>query len=90
MYLQDAVTAAALLNVEESEWHTEGGYPAFDFPAEKIAAFDRRLTLCGYSVRIVPLTSSGAPVRRTRAEVVSIAEARDQSGLRIRKPEGAA
>ena len=90
MYLQDAVTAAALLEVEDAEWHTEGGYPAFEFPAEKIAAFERRLTLCGYSVRIVPMTTSGTEVRaHSRAEVIDIARGRDQV-TPARRPEGAA
>lgn len=29
MYLQDAVTAAAILEVDASEWFTERGYPIF-------------------------------------------------------------
>ena len=89
MYLQDAVTALGILGVDETEWHTEDGYPVFEFGAEKIAEFARRLTSCGYSVHILQVASrTNAGNLRTRAEVVSIATARPQERT-VSRPEGA-
>lgn len=82
MYLQDAVTALGILGLEDAEWHTEDGYPAFEFAAEKIADFARLLTSCGYSVRVVQMAgrkNAGRSIDlRTRGEVVCIATAKAQ------------
>jgi hypothetical protein len=54
MYLQDAVTALGILDVDPAEWHPEGGYPAFCFGKERVENFNQRLAACGYAVRIIP------------------------------------
>ena len=87
MILRDAITALGILEIEEGEWHVEDGYPAFEFAAEKIAYFARRLTLAGYNVRVVqaPIPRTGRSIgMRARGRVVSIGAARPQVG-----PEGA-
>ena len=78
MYLQDAVTAIGILDVDPSGWRTDGGYPALCFDTERIAEYSKRLTACGYAVRILERaelqerSTSTAP----RAEVIDIASAR--------------
>jgi hypothetical protein len=76
MYLQDAVTAAGILEIEPSEWQTEGGYPAFCFHSERVQEYAGKLTSAGYAVQVLepaeqireqPTESGG------RAEVISIA-----------------
>ena len=50
MYLQDAVTGLGILDVDPSEWHIDGGFPAFQFAPEKIDDYSRRLRAAGYIV----------------------------------------
>jgi hypothetical protein len=89
MYLHDAVTALGILGAEEAEWHTAEGYPVFEFGGERIAEFARRLTLCGYSVRVLQMAGKKeAADLRTRAEVVNIATARPQVRT-VNRPEEA-
>jgi hypothetical protein len=79
MIMRDAITALGIFEVQKSEWHTEDGYPAFEFAAEKISYYARLLTQTGYNVRVVQVASrpAGGSFRiRTRGEVVSIAIAR--------------
>ncbi len=78
MYLQDAVTAVGILDVDPSEWHTEGGYPAFHFDARSVEEYSRRLTACGYAVRVVKLAGHGAETAENavRAEVIDISARR--------------
>ncbi len=76
-YLQDAITAAAVLEVDPSEWITERGFPVFMFSLAKIGEVERRLSMCGYTVHVVE-TAGGQKKRskQRRAPVVSIACAR--------------
>lgn len=81
MYLQDAVTAIGVLDVDPSEWQTEGGYPALCFDAKRVPEYESRLRACGYAVRVGDLrdrpaesTSTKAP----RAQVIDIARARSR------------
>src|ERR1017187_5362963 len=78
MYLQDAVTGVGILDVDPSGWHVEDGYPAFHFDAKSVEEYSRRLTACGYAVRVVELAGHGAggAGNATRAEVIDIASAR--------------
>lgn len=78
MYLQDAVTALGILDVDPSMWHTEDGYPAFHFDPERVQEYCRRLSACGYAVRIIePEGRAERPTGRAAgAAVVDIASAR--------------
>ena len=78
MLMADAVTALGILDVDPSEWHVEGGYPAFQFSPERVREYSRRLTQCGYRVHIVGAPEmAGQNVEKTRrAEVVEITSAR--------------
>ena len=77
MYLQDAVTAAAVLPVDASEWHTERGFPAFIFDAARIDEIRQRLDGSGYTVRVLHSTAEQKrSVKRRRAPVVDIGSAR--------------
>jgi hypothetical protein len=53
MFLQDAVTALGALDVDISEWHTEGGYPVFVFPPERVGEIRHWLGIYGYTVHIL-------------------------------------
>ena len=77
-YLQDAVTACGILDVDPSGWHTEDGYPAFHFNSERVEEYSQRLAACGYTVRLVEpearcKTTAGSAAR---AAVIDIASAR--------------
>jgi hypothetical protein len=77
MYLQDAVTAIGILEVDPSGWHTEGGYPFLEFESSRVTEYGQRLTASGYSVRIVKRDGQGsAGSGPPRAQVVDIASAR--------------
>jgi hypothetical protein len=78
MYLQDAITALGILDVDPSGWHAKDGYPAFYFDAERVCEFSQRLAACGYAVRVLePANPSGRiGARAARAEVIDIASAR--------------
>jgi hypothetical protein len=79
MYLQDAITAVGIFDVDPSGWHAEDGYPAFHFDARDVEEYSRRLTACGYTVRVVALAGNGAETAGNtarRAEVVEISSAR--------------
>jgi hypothetical protein len=78
MYLQDAVTALGILEIDPSDWHAEWGYPAFRFDSEKITEYSRRLAACGYGVKILEPTehSERTAGSSARAEVIDIGSAR--------------
>jgi hypothetical protein len=79
LYLQDAVTAAAILEVGASEWHTERGYPAYFFDPQRIGEIQHRLGVCGYTVHCLePAGQQKQPRKRKQAPVVSIACARER------------
>jgi len=86
MYLQDAITAAALLQVDASEWHTERGFPAFVFDRARIGEISHRLGICGYHVHVLEpaTTASKSPKRKRSAAVVSIAGARREAQEKVR------
>lgn len=87
MYLQDAITAAAVLPVVGAlEWHTERGFPVFIFEAGRIDEIRHRLDRCGYRVCVLdPTAKQKRPSKRRRAPVVSIALARGtQKGRRTK------
>jgi hypothetical protein len=77
-YLADAVTACGILDIDPSGWHVEDGFPAYHFSSGRIEEYSRRLTACGYAVRIIEpgghdeRAAAGAP----RAAVINIASAR--------------
>ncbi|HEY9142114.1 MAG TPA: hypothetical protein VIN93_14550 [Bryobacteraceae bacterium] len=75
LYLQDAITAAAVCKVNVSEWHTERGFPAFIFDAGRVAEIQHQLDQCGYKTHIVE-TAGKRSSKQRRAPVVSIACAR--------------
>jgi hypothetical protein len=79
LYLQDAITAAALLDVDAAEWHTERGYPVFCFDPARIGEIQHRLGMCGYAVHIVGMGEQQTQQhpKRKRGSVVSIATARE-------------
>lgn len=75
MYLQDAVTAAAVLDISVSEWHTERGFPAFCFESARIGEIQHRLGNIGYQVHVLKpetQTRKDTPDKHRRAEVVEI------------------
>jgi hypothetical protein len=76
MYLQDAITAAAIMPVDALEWHTERGFPAFIFDAGRIDEIRHRLDKCGYTVHVLDPTTKQKPRKRRGASVVSIDFAR--------------
>jgi len=80
LYLQDAVTALGVLEVDPSDWHTEDGYPAFHFDSAKIGEHTRRLAACGYAVKMFEPTEhserAAEGAARAGAAVISIASAR--------------
>jgi hypothetical protein len=77
LYLQDAVTAAAVLDVHIEEWHTERGYPVFVFDPGRIDEVRHHLGLCGYVVRVLEPADGRRPhARRKPAAVVNISSAR--------------
>jgi hypothetical protein len=74
LYLQDAITAAATMEIDASEWHIDDGYPVFIFEAGKLPAIQRQLGSMGYNVRIlVPGERPPDSGKRTRAKVLNIA-----------------
>ena len=85
MYLQDAVTAIGILDVDPSEWHVENGFPSFQFVPEKIGDYSRRLRAAGYVVGVLkPVEKSVTrPTERharvSRAAVIDIATAQLQA-----------
>jgi hypothetical protein len=83
-YLHDAVTAAGILEVDPSGWHTEDGYPALHFPSSEVEEYSRRLTACGYAVRVIEMAGGGAEngVKAAPAPVIDIASARRGEGPR--------
>jgi hypothetical protein len=78
MYLQDAITGVGILEVDPSGFHVEDGYPALHFPSNDVEEYSRRLSVCGYSVRVVEMAgqNAGSAANRARAAVVNIASAR--------------
>jgi len=79
-YLADAITCAAMLEVDPSEWHTERGYPVFCFHPERIGEIQHRLGVCGYTVHVLsPEEHRKQP--RKRGAVVSIASAREKERI---------
>lgn len=78
MFLSDAITAAGVLEIDPSEWHIEGNYPAFWFNVEKLGAHGHRLAACGYTVRVLEPADHGERTagNAARAKVVDIASAR--------------
>ena len=79
MYLQDAITGVGILEVDPSGFHVEDGYPALHFPSNDVEEYSRRLSVCGYSVRVVEMAgqNAGSAANRARAAVVNIASARN-------------
>ena len=71
MYLQDAVTALGILEVDAAEWRTDSGYPIFVFERGRVAEIQQRLGLCGYSVHVLEPADRQKPA--TRARVIDIA-----------------
>jgi hypothetical protein len=79
MYLQDAITAICILEVDSSSWHTEGGYPVFQFASRLIEEYSRQLSACGYSVRILEPAGEQVSAPLERAEIIDISRARKRS-----------
>ncbi len=77
-YLQDAITAGAILDIDASEWHTERGYPAFFFAPSRIGEIQHRLGICGYVVHVLQVDKEQwkKPRNRKPAPVVSISSVR--------------
>lgn len=87
LYLQDAITAAAVLSVDASEWHTERGFPVFVFDASRIGEIQHRLGLCGYTVRMVQPAAEPKRSKRRRAPVVDIGSGRKKRKDKKRNAE---
>jgi hypothetical protein len=91
MLLQDAVTGAAILPVDESNWHTSEGFPILSISNADVDSCSERLCQAGYRVHVIvadevmrrrePRKSSGRKRSgrrvKQRSNVVSISEARD-------------
>jgi hypothetical protein len=82
--LTDAISVVGMvgaIRIDESEWHTEKGWPAFCFDVARLDDVKRVMESAGYKVKVLiseQVLSEQEP-RRTTAErrvVVSIAEAR--------------
>ena len=88
MYLEDAVTALGILDVEPSGWDVDGGFPIFAFDSRRVDEYSQHLTACGYVVRVFePIGKAQKSIRQlSRAPVVDIAIARAQKA----KTSGAA
>lgn len=92
MLLQDAVTGAAVLPVDESQWDISKGFPILSFSNSEVDSHSERLRRAGYRAHVIvadevvrrgpaPHKSStrsrGGKRGRRYANVVSIAQARD-------------
>jgi hypothetical protein len=53
LYLQDALTAAAILEIDPGEWCVEAGYPVFVFAPARIPEIRRRLSAAGYQISVL-------------------------------------
>ena len=78
MWLEDAVLALGILDVEPAGWNVDGGYPIFAFNSGRIEEFSQCLTACGFGVRVfAPIRKEQKVTRQSsRAQVVDIATAR--------------
>lgn len=80
LYLQDAITAAAVMEIDISEWHTERGYPVFVFDPGRIGEVQHQLGIVGYEVRVLePVERQVQPGKRKSAKVLNIAVGRDKA-----------
>lgn len=80
LYLQDAVTAAAVMEIDISEWRTERGYPVFCFDPERIGEIQHRLGIVGYEVRVLePAEQQKQAKQSRRAKVLNIAVGREKA-----------
>ena len=80
LYLQDAITAAAVMDVDISEWHIERGYPVCVFDPGRIGEIQHQLGIVGYEVRVLePVEQQAQPRKRKRARVLNIAVGRDKA-----------
>lgn len=93
LFLQDAVTGAAILPVSEENWDVSKGFPILTFSNAEAEAHSERLSRAGYRVHVIvadavvgsvpePRRSSQRkraerPARRRYPNVVSISMARD-------------
>ena len=71
LFLHDAVTAAALLDVDPDGWHIEQGFPVYRFPSQQIEEYAQRLAAYGYTPKMIRMGSIPAKIR-PRAEVIDI------------------
>lgn len=76
LYLQDAITAAAVLPIAPSEWHTEHGYPIFCFESERMPDIQKQLCVVGYEVHVLAPAQRHQPTQQSQAKVINIASIR--------------
>jgi heptaprenylglyceryl phosphate synthase len=83
MYMEDAVTALAVLPITRDEWFTHAGYPAVVFDPPKLERYREQLQAAGY--RVVVLEKASEVETRGNGKVISIASARTVSARRRHK-----
>jgi len=74
MYMEDAVTALAVLPITREEWFTRLGYPSVMFDPSKLEQYSQRLADAGY--RVVVMEKCTRQRADRNGKVVSIASAR--------------
>ena len=74
MYMEDAISALAVLPVTPEQWSTDLGYPVLSFDPRKIRDYSIDLRAAGFRVSVIE-RGAARPCKKT-AKVVSITTAR--------------
>jgi hypothetical protein len=84
VFLEDAVTALGILDIDSSEYSTAEGFPVIRFAPCRLYEFRIRLSAAGFRVRVCGPVNRGKQVtgQTRRAAVIDIAAARESKGQR--------
>ena len=74
MYMEDAVTALAVLPIPHAEWSTRLGYPVVMFDPSKVDQYSQKLVDAGYRVAVMEKCAQREP--EENGKVINIASAR--------------
>lgn len=81
LYMEDALSALAVLPVAADQWFTHAGYPSFVFAPWKIKEYTEALEAAGYRVWLMERAAPETRLRMT-GNVIDIGAARGVSGKR--------